>query len=197
MDPQTARALIELAKTGVSLSTSGWVVLVIVVLAASFIGAYLADKGRNLATKEDIATITRMVEEVKASFAAQAEDHAQHNRLRLAALDRRLETHQQAYAHWHKLLDAVYSDRILDVVNDCRTWWIENCLYLGPDVRDAFVDAWLAACRHADLLRAQTPKEELYKNWDQLQSCGDRIIRGAGLPGFAMQEKEQIAPMKA
>ena len=141
MDPQTSRALVELAAKGVSLSTTTWVLLVIGVIFGSLVGAYMADKGRNLATKEDIADITRRVEAVKAAFAAEAEERAhqhrlraateaeaqaQENRLRLAALDKRLEVHQEAYRRWHLLMDNVYNDGVADLAMQCRDWWMSN-----------------------------------------------------------------------
>lgn len=192
METQAVRALAEIVKSGVSLSPSTWFFLLIGVLIASGLGAYVAHKGRNLATKEDIANITRKVEEVKVVFAAQLEEQAQQNRLRLAALDKRLEVHQQAYVLWRKLLSAVYTDHVVDVVVECQNWWIANCIYLNAEVRDAFVTAWLAAGRHRDLLRSQGDQAAVYKNWDELQACGDAVLRSAGLPGFGAHEKEQV-----
>lgn len=192
METQAVRALAEVVKSGVSLSLSTWVFLLVGVLIASGLGAYVAHKGRNLATKEDVADITRKVEEVKAVFATQLEDQAQQNRLRLAALDKRLEVHQEAYVRWRKLLSAVYTDQIVDVVIECQNWWIAHCLYLNAEVREAFVTAWLAAERHRDLLRSQGNQAAVYKNWDELQACGDAVLRSAGLPGFGTHEKDQV-----
>jgi hypothetical protein len=55
----------------------------IVLLTRGHLKAYLRQKGENLATKEDVADITRRVESVRATFAQQAEDHAQQNRVLL------------------------------------------------------------------------------------------------------------------
>ena len=78
------------------------------VLGALFRG-YLNKKGENLATKQDIDEITHKVEQAKSEYTERLEEIKQQNRfllghvqyknqLRLAALDRRLEVHQQAYA---------------------------------------------------------------------------------------------------
>jgi hypothetical protein len=198
MEAQVIRAAVtEVLRQGVSLSPSTWVYLIIGVLAASVLGAYLAHKGRNLATREDVGEITRRVEEVKAAFSAQIEERAQENRLRLAALEKRLDVHQQAYVRWRKLLSAVHTDQIGNVVAESQRWWIENCLYLTAEVREAFVDAWLAAHRHSSLLRADTSKDELYKNWHRLEECGEVILRSAGLPGFSPHEREDVAKLGA
>lgn len=190
----------NLGETNVTLSPLGWVLLVIALCLTSWFGAYLSIKGQNLATKQDIVPLTRMVEEVKMSFAVQLEalrasleirheDHAHQNRLRLAALDKRLEAHQEAYGLWHSLMDSVYSAEILEVAKRCRTWWIGNCLYLEPDVREALVTAWLAATHHRDIRRDPIEREA---NWNRLVQCGDLIIRATGLPGFGTKERKEF-----
>jgi len=82
-----------------------------IVLLLRSLRSYATEKGKNLATKEDIGTITREVEKVRSEYAERFESLAQQNRLllehtrqrhelRLAALDRRLAAHQEAYALW-------------------------------------------------------------------------------------------------
>lgn len=112
-----------------------------------FVQKYLNKKGENLATKEDIAEITDKVKQVKSVHTERLEEikqqnrllleHAQYkNQLRLAALDRRLEVHQQAFALWQKLMDVLYDrERIGEVIMECRDWWIENNLYLEERAR--------------------------------------------------------------
>src|SRR6266498_2581136 len=87
--------------------------LTIGALFLKYLPSYLSKKGENLATKEDIAVITREVEQVRSEYAERLENIVQQNRLLLeqtkrkhqlsiAALDRRLEAHQQAYTLWWK-----------------------------------------------------------------------------------------------
>ncbi len=90
------------------------------------LGSYLAERGKNLATKEDVADITRKVEEVRAVFAKDEAEREQRYRLQLAALDKRLAVHQEAYTRWHRLWNAVHTDEITDVVIENRTWFHEN-----------------------------------------------------------------------
>jgi len=94
-----------------------WVILVLTIAAdlgvlcvgyLAYTGkAYATKKGENLATKEDIADITRKVESVRAEYAeklqtlihekaASREATQRHHQLSMAALDKRLEVHQTA-----------------------------------------------------------------------------------------------------
>ena len=202
MDAEIMRLLVDL-RSGVSLTPLTWVAMVATALLSAILGGYLADKGKNLATREDIEGITRQVEgvksafateleEVKAVFAAQFEDRAQRNRLRLAALDKRLEAHQQAFVLWRKLLFAVHTEQIGQAVGECQNWWDEKCLYLSAAAREAFPRAWSAALIHAAILRSETAGGAT-ENWNLIEACGAIIIESAGLPGFTEREQEAIA----
>src|SRR5581483_12277242 len=90
------------------------VVGVVILLWRSFFPAYMSEKGKNLATKEDVADITQKVEEVKSFYASQLQDLQHKNdllleqlrsrqQLRMAALEKRLQAHQDAYMLWNKL----------------------------------------------------------------------------------------------
>jgi hypothetical protein len=69
-----------------------------------FLPSYLRRKGENLATKEDIAAITELQKAVEHRFNELLEDSKQRHALRLAALDRRLAAHQEAFSLWRELL---------------------------------------------------------------------------------------------
>ncbi len=60
------------------------------------------------------------------------------HQLRMAALDRRSEAHQEAFALCRKLVSSVHHENIGEVVMECQYWWNKNCLYLGPEAREAF-----------------------------------------------------------
>lgn len=109
----------------------------------SFVPAYLAEKGKNLATREDIAGITHQVEAVRSEYARHLQALAHQNtllieefrsrsQLRLAAAERRLEAHQQAFTLWRKLVANVHGDQQREVINECYKWWEQNCIYLSP-----------------------------------------------------------------
>ncbi len=64
--------------------------------------------------------------------------------MRLAALDRRLQTHQEAFTRLRWILrDISNSEKIHSTIAECQDWWEENCLYLTPDARKAFATAYL------------------------------------------------------
>jgi hypothetical protein len=103
--------------------------------------AYASEKGKNLATREDVAEITRQVEAVKADYAKQllALEHAQkvvleqanqRHQLSLAAIDRRLQAHQEAFAKSNELAHLAHdrSPDATDKVNSLLQWYRENCL---------------------------------------------------------------------
>lgn len=68
-----------------------------------FAAGYASEKGKNLATREDIEILTKLVEDVRHKFATDLEEQKAANQLRLAALDRRLQAHQEAFTLWRKL----------------------------------------------------------------------------------------------
>ena len=72
--------------------------------------------------------------------------------LRMAALEKRLQVHQEAYTLWRKLRSNVSSPNLYSVVSECQQWWESNCLYLAPDARATFARAHLAAAFHGELL---------------------------------------------
>lgn len=172
-------------------------------IVKSFIPAYLAEKGKNLATREDIAEITEKVEAVRSEYAKQLQELAHQNtllleglrgksQLRLAAAERRLEAHQQAFTLWRKLLANVHGEDQWKVVNDCQKWWEENCLYLSPVAREAFSNAYWAVNMHPTLLKDRSNPNAAVENWDKLMKAGSKILEGAELP--ALGEREVLTP---
>lgn len=165
-----------------------YVVIFIVAATGAYFGAYLRRKGQNFADKEDIQRLTEIVESVRSQHAERLEKLAHTNRealeygsrehqLRLAALDRRLEAHQQAFTLWQKLIFAMHSKKLGDVVIECQNWWGSHCLYLEPEAREAFVRAFQAASNH-ELL----PVDRLEQNGDIIRAAGPAIVQGVALP---------------
>jgi len=165
---------------------------------------YATEKGKNLATKEDIGAITHEVEQVHAEYRARFEGLAQQNRillehtrqrheLRVAALDRRLAAHQEAYALWWKLIRFVHKEKeIGNVVVECEDWWIRNRLYLEHEVAHAFSVAYHAAFSHRDYLRGNPDRPEIKDNWDKMMSVGDIIVKAVQLPSLHEGEYQPL-----
>lgn len=197
MEEELIRELIGLIKDlkegGVSVEWISIFIIGIIVLIASFLGSYIRRKGQNLATKEDISEITEKIEGIRADYAKQIENHSHHNRLKVAALDKRLEAHQHAYTLWLQLRRSVHNkDKNTDMVIKCQKWWEGNCLYLDMESRKAFMSSIHAVALHPDLTGGQALKEEVKENWRYINECGEILIRGAGLPSFGENELKEI-----
>jgi hypothetical protein len=168
--------------------------------------SYLGEKAKNLATKQDIATITREVEQVKAEF-QQARDALQHgnelalksldyeHQLRLAALERRLDVHQAAYARWWNLHSRMDSAFAHDVAVECQSWWAENNLFLAPAARKAFQDAYLAVSFMAQLKDLQDAQS--VQDWREhratVMQAGNVIAEAVALPPLQVKDIEKPA----
>ncbi|MDX5367102.1 MAG: hypothetical protein LPK88_11720, partial [Alphaproteobacteria bacterium] len=134
----------------------------------AWFGAYLSKKGENLATKEDISAITHLQEGVKHEFQTLIEQMRATASMRMAAVEKRLAAHQEAYSLWLRLFFDVHSERNNERIADCERWWEANNLYLDPTVRLAFKDACRAAHIHSSLLAGDRSPESVRKikeNW--------------------------------
>lgn len=163
----------------------------IILAVALFFRGYLGKKGENVATREDMREITKQIEEVKGQFASLLEGQRFRNQMRLAAIDRRLATHQEAYALWFDLMDQVHQETIGQHVLKCQEWWKENCLFLTPEARVAFRTAYHAANSHSALL--VTPSKESAKaasdNFALIKAAGPVLVEGASLPSLGEEEE--------
>ena len=70
---------------------------IIYFLVKTYIPSYLAEKGKNLATKEDIAGITDQVEGVKIGYAKVLEELRSDNQLKLATIERERGLKKEVY----------------------------------------------------------------------------------------------------
>jgi len=55
------------------------------------------------------------------------------DKFRLAALDKRLEAHQEAYTLWIELINLITiisDEKFWNTYNKAKDWWNKNCLYL-------------------------------------------------------------------
>jgi hypothetical protein len=158
-----------------------YLLLIIIVGAGAFFGAYLRQKGKNFATKEDSVEITRRVEEISKQNRLLLEEHRTRNQLRLAAIDRRLQAHQEAYKLWRRLIANVHNrPAITNIVIECQDWWDRNCIYLEPAVREAFFQSYMAASNHADLVQARADAEDIKRNWSVITRIGELIPEAIG-----------------
>lgn len=171
----------------------------------AFFPAYFQEKGKNAATKEDIAEITHKIEEVKTFYAQQLKvlEHqnavlieqmrGQHS-LRLAAADKRLAAHQEAFTLWRRLMSAAHTEETQALVLECQDWWNKNCLFLSSRARDAFNGAYFAASSHRMLLQSRSDAATVTENWNYILKAGEEIVAGADLPSLGNREAETAEP---
>ena len=121
-----------------------WLLMAGVMILASAFGGYLLayskKRGEEDATLIRLSQITQAVEEIKSQLQAR-------HTLRFAALERRLQAHQEAFTQVVSLASTFYSERehIRDALNQSRIWYVENALYLEDEAKSAFNSAFTAA----------------------------------------------------
>jgi len=96
-------------------------------------------KVKNLATRQDIGKITEEVEKVRSSYALILEEARAWHQLKLGALDKRLQAHQEAFTLWSEMVKNTNNETFEQMHAKCSDWWDRNCLYLDADVRTGFV----------------------------------------------------------
>jgi hypothetical protein len=178
-----------LVMVGVVLGVILWHVLL------PLVASYAQAKGKNLADKEDIARITRLVEDVKQENQLILEQVRMRQQLRLAAADKRLLAHQQAFAMWRGLVQTVHTPQIAEIVRTCQIWWENNCLYLTADARGAFMQAYTAASGQRSILdgpRNPETRREAQANWAVIMAAGIRIVEGVNLPALGEAEATDV-----
>ena len=196
MDPEKLKALIEEAISN-SDPFAWWFFILLILLSAigAFLGSYFRKKAENAATKEDIENITDKIEKVRSQYSEQLETVKASlqlsNQLKLAALDKRLQKHQEAYALWLNLMWSLTDEKkIGSAIANCQNWWNENCLYLGDDARGAFKTALLLAVNFRHLTNVDAKEKQ--KWFDSIYNAGEKIIEGVNLPSLGEDELKNI-----
>jgi hypothetical protein len=114
------------------------------------------------------------------------------NQLRLAAIEKRLQAHQEAYTLWRKLMFTIIEHEDLSgLVLQCETWWNNNCLYLDPQSRKAFFDSYFAASQHSILFQ-RNDANSVMENMNRIESAGQIIVKGISLPTIGELESKFI-----
>lgn len=171
-------------------------VLVLIIIVGGFafrklfkaLDGYALEKGKNQATKEDLAQLTKIVEDIKQQNSVLLEDRKATHQLRMAAIDKRLQAHQEAYALWRELVRLAFGDpRLLgEKVMESQAWWDRNCLYLEPAARDAFFSAFVCVGDQKGYREARLPVEILMTNWSAVKHAGEAIVNAVQLPPLAI-----------
>ncbi|TAA41737.1 hypothetical protein [Corallincola spongiicola] len=155
--------------------------IVVFLLIKHFLPGYLSQKGKNLATKEDISDITKEIDQVKSTYDQILETFKAQHQLRLAAVERRLQAHQEAFCLWRKINGALGTEHLPEIIRECDVWWGNNSLYLEAEPRQAFLEAWVSA---RDLAWYQENSEAnlVTKCHQQIHYAGEAITKAVELP---------------
>lgn len=159
----------------------------------SYLGGYLPEKGKNLAAKEDLPNITDLVKEVEHKYNVLIKQMEAKQQLRMAAVDARLKAHQEAYTMWRKLMDP--SDKDLEngpMPLQCQNWLDHNCLYLEPEVREAFATAYHSHILHSELLAQRADAEQVKAAWDRFMNFHEVLFESIKLPGLTQSEQDFV-----
>ena len=106
------------------------------------------------------------------------------DKFRLAALDKRLEVHQEAYTLWSNLTKAVSKPEEREkIAHECEEFWKKNCLYLEDKAGDEFQRCYVLA--------------NLWDNCDRkdkeiIMGVGKYIFKAVELPSLTYREIENI-----
>ena len=170
----------------------------------SYFPKYVEKKAENLATKEDIGEITSIVESIRKENAIELEKLAQEHRfeikgleqlnnLKMAAIEKRLEVHQEAYELVFGMLEAVGNrEREIEILKKATNFWKTRSLYISEDVREKIDKAMMATNAHSSTLDALSPirPEENRKN---ISDALRAIESAVNLPSFVNVVEEQEA----
>ena len=109
------------------------------------------------------------------------------DKFRLAALDKRLEVHQEAYILWSKLTTVMSAPGPVKnkIIGDCHKFWLNNCLYLDSKARDAFHSSFILAGFYE-------PGPQNRGDFNKIMEAGKYIVEGVELPSLGERESERI-----
>lgn len=105
--------------------------------------------------------------------------------LRLAAVEKRLAAHQEAYELWCRLLRHLLDQKLgHETAVECQAWWQKNCLYLDARSRAAFWAGTVDAAMYHELKTVNDPRET-FKRLESVLRC---LAEGVGLPAIGEHE---------
>ena len=195
MDLEKIKAIVEEVINNANPFKWWFYVLIFVISAiGSFLGSYLKKKAENVATKEDIEEITKKIEGIRSQYNEQLESHKASlqlsNQLKLAALDKRLQKHQEAFTLWRELYFSLFNQNTDKAVKKCQEWWDKNCLYLGNDVRSAFHAAFSLAIGLKNIPTNET--KERRADINQIKEAGEKLLEGVSLLSLGDDETKDL-----
>lgn len=125
---------------------------------------------------------------------------AARNSMRAASIEKRMAVHQEAFALWWELRNAVHGDPAVlsRCVLKCQAWWVENCLYLDARPREDFSLAYSSASLHPNYVSAPARDEAatiaLKENWARIMAPGLSLPQAVELPAIAEDRRRPDDP---
>ena len=107
---------------------------------------------------------------------------------RLAAVEKRLEIHQEAFSRWIKIFWSLNDAKVVLLVLEAQEWWTQNCIYLDPRSRDAFRKYLI----NAHSFRLTDDREERKQVMAEFIEVGDFILEGVALPPVGADLTQEI-----
>jgi len=115
---------------------------------------------------------------------------------RMAALDRRLEIHQEAYRLWHEMVSAFHDPKKgPETAARCQQWWFDNCLYLDAKSRKEFFQCAREACLYG-VLKDPNNLAETTARFKRIQNVFKLLEEGVHLPPIGELEKPPVETRK-
>jgi hypothetical protein len=110
-----------------------------------YAGAFLEEKGKNLATKQDIGDITKIVESIKHENNLILEEIKGKHQMRLAAIEKRLQVYQKVYVNLSHIINDLLIENLSDyqkkilipkIVIDFIDNIIDSTIYLSTPIME-------------------------------------------------------------
>ena len=111
----------------------------------------------------------------------------QKHELNLAALEKRLEAHQQAFTLLWKFFAPNSPEALSSHARECEIWWVENCLYLNEEASRAF----RAVCSGFVRSVSYNSEGEMLlsgSTWSLFVDAFENIQKVPGLPSLNSEE---------
>ncbi|MDZ7871692.1 MAG: hypothetical protein U5L02_21260 [Rheinheimera sp.] len=97
------------------------------------------------------------------------------------AVEKRLQVHQEAFCLWRQINGALGTDFLPEIIKKCDEWWGNNSLYLEPEPRRAFLEAWVAA-RDLKWYQENSEQSLVTKCHHLINYAGEAITKAVELP---------------
>lgn len=114
------------------------------------------------------------------------------DKFRLVAIEKRLQTHQEAFSLWYKLIWVIHSpsDDRIPVITEARNFWLNNCLYLEKNTRKEFDIVIRLVDGYSLKLQIAKDEKDSHKKEELIQDYRNDWKRISDLPNYIQSEVE-------